>query len=621
MRETHFIQQNQAKWEEFEQLLEADEKDPNRLSDLLIQVTDDLSYARTYYPNRSIRVYLNDLAQRIQGKTYRGYRSPWQSLWRFWLEELPTLLYQARQDMRIVFWVFLLAIGIGALSTVMDPEFPKIILSEDYLATTEENIRKGDPMAVYKDENVVGMLFFIALNNLRVALISFLFGTFFGVGTLVVVLINGIMVGTFQSYFIVRGLYWESVLTIWIHGVLELAALVVAGAAGLTLGRSMAFPGTFSRLYALQRAARRGLKILLGIAPIVLLAAIFESVLTRQTEASPLLRGGFILLSLVFVWLYLVWLPRLRGQLVQLPTAATTMTEGSITPPFVWQQEGIKSSAEIFRNTMQLYRKHLGKILASGAVLSLAYGAGAYALSLQGIADAFSFSQKFSIDIFFAIDQLFFNGAVPGLVVLAGLLGAAFTVVINRIFLAERQIAYSRSFGAFGRSLLRGATGVVLILVLFVPQNTVLTLLLLPPGLSLACLWIISGQQEQRGLLQSYSRTLKLVRRRFFALTAQAISLLFISLLLIALLNSGVVGLLLQAVRFMVVLKDQDLENFGELLLLVLNFAGLLWCLALFLLNLGLHYFNLVEMMEAKWLRERISTMAVQKHIKGLVKE
>ena len=54
MRETQFIKQNQEKWSEFEQTLRGEAKDADRLRDLFVQITDDLSYSRTFYPNRSV---------------------------------------------------------------------------------------------------------------------------------------------------------------------------------------------------------------------------------------------------------------------------------------------------------------------------------------------------------------------------------------------------------------------------------------------------------------------------------------------------------------------------------------------------------------------------------------
>ena len=71
MRETSFIEQNKQKWGEFEQKFEK-ESDPEKVSNLFIQVTDDLSYARTYYPNRSVKIYLNNLSQKVFQTIYKN---------------------------------------------------------------------------------------------------------------------------------------------------------------------------------------------------------------------------------------------------------------------------------------------------------------------------------------------------------------------------------------------------------------------------------------------------------------------------------------------------------------------------------------------------------------------
>ncbi len=72
MRETKFIEQNQDKWNEFEKVLEKGTENPEELNDLFIQITDDLSFSRTFYPNRSVRVYLNGLAQRVFTRIYKN---------------------------------------------------------------------------------------------------------------------------------------------------------------------------------------------------------------------------------------------------------------------------------------------------------------------------------------------------------------------------------------------------------------------------------------------------------------------------------------------------------------------------------------------------------------------
>lgn len=309
MRETKFIEQNQEKWAEFEQILRHERNEPERLNDLFIQITDDLSYARTYYPNRSVRMYLNSLAQRVFHMVYRGKRFPKERLKQFWTDELPHLMWEERRALALAFSIFVLAFTIGLVSSIIYPDFARVILGNGYVDMTLQNIQNGDPMAVYKESKPLGMTLGIAFNNLRVALMTAVLGVLGGLGTVFLMLYNGIMVGAFQYFFIEKGVFWQSFLTIWIHGTLEIGAIIIAGAAGLVAGSGLLFPGTYRRSQAFQRSLRRALKILFGIAPIIILAAIFEGYFTRYTGTPAPLRAMFILVSLAFMLWYFVWYP------------------------------------------------------------------------------------------------------------------------------------------------------------------------------------------------------------------------------------------------------------------------------------------------------------------------
>src|ERR1700740_2740970 len=106
MKESLFIKQNTQKWNELEKHLQSDQKDPDKLSDLFIQVSDDLSYARTFYPNRSVRLYLNNLVQKVHSSIYKSRRSRWSDIVFFWKEELPKVVWESRKELTISFTVF-----------------------------------------------------------------------------------------------------------------------------------------------------------------------------------------------------------------------------------------------------------------------------------------------------------------------------------------------------------------------------------------------------------------------------------------------------------------------------------------------------------------------------------
>lgn len=404
MRETQFIRQSQEKWREFEQALNGNYRDPEQLSELFVQTTDDLSYSRTFYPNRSVRVYLNDLAQRSFLRIYRASPAPVQRLWLFWTDELPQIVYESRQAFRLSLGVFLGAILIGVFSCAMDSEFLPVILGDDYVEMTRENIRSGDPMAVYKQRGAFNMFLAITFNNVFVAFLTFLAGLLMGLGTLVILINNGVMLGAFQYFFYEQGLFWESFLTIWIHGTLEISSIVLAGAAGITMGRGLAFPGTYTRLQSFQRSARRGLKILLGTVPIFVIAGLLESYLTRHTETPDIIRALFILLCLLAVLSYFVVYPLYRQRLGRATDTSALRIPPDRDEPIDFGQ--IRTGGEALTTAFSLLRRQ-GRLLLGGLLLStLFYLAGSFLFNPLRPTEVHDWMSGFGAD-FWNLHQLY----------------------------------------------------------------------------------------------------------------------------------------------------------------------------------------------------------------------
>ncbi|MFM2286290.1 MAG: hypothetical protein RLZZ543_1787, partial [Bacteroidota bacterium] len=290
MKETRFIEQNKDKWVELERILAEKHADPDEASELFIQVSDDLSYARTYYKNRVVRVYLNQLTLKIFGTLQKNTVNHSDRFVIFWKTDLPAVMYHSRKELLFSLLLFVFCMSIGVLSSHYDSEFSRSILGASYVKTTNDNIQSGDPMAVYKDKDALGMFLYIVQNNLIVAYRTFLMGLFFAIGTVGSMMGNGIMVGVFQYYFISRGLFIDSALTIWMHGTMEIAAIIIAGGAGLVMGKGLVFPGTYTRLQSLRISARSGIKIMAGITPVIILAALIEGFITRYTELDNFIR-------------------------------------------------------------------------------------------------------------------------------------------------------------------------------------------------------------------------------------------------------------------------------------------------------------------------------------------
>ncbi|MFN8256914.1 MAG: stage II sporulation protein M [Bacteroidales bacterium] len=310
MKEVVFIKRNIDRWNKFEALIETKTgEDPDTLASMFIQITDDLAYSRTFYPNSDTTRYLNQLAANTHLKIYKNKKEDRSMIKKFWKEDFPLVIYQSHKFIFISIVCFIVAVAIGAFSASEDVDFVRLILGDDYVDMTLQNIEKGDPMAVYKQAFEVDMFLGITLNNIRVSFYAFVWGMLGSVGTILVLLFNGIMLGSFQYFFFEHGLMLESVLTIWIHGTLEIFAIIVAGAAGLILGSSFLFPATFSRLYSFKKGATRGLRIIIGIMPLFIVAGFLEGFVTRHTEAPYVLRAGIILASLAFIIWYFYFYP------------------------------------------------------------------------------------------------------------------------------------------------------------------------------------------------------------------------------------------------------------------------------------------------------------------------
>ena len=306
MREGKFLQTNIEKWKGIQ---EDNAAGPDELANQFTELVNDLGYAKTFYPQSQVTVYLNGLASSKYLSIYSNKKEKSSRIRDFFRYELPLVVRKHHRTLFYSFLVFILFAVIAAFSAAKDQEFVRGVLGNQYVEMTEENISKGDPFGVYKQEGELYMFLAIALNNIRVAFNMFVMGFFAGAGTVYMLFKNGVMLGSFQYFFFARDLGWESVLVIWVHGALEISAIVIAGGAGLVIGRSMLFPGTYTRLQSLRSGVKDGLKIMIGLVPIFIAAAFFEGFITRHTGMPVWLSLLILLASFAFIGWYFIYYP------------------------------------------------------------------------------------------------------------------------------------------------------------------------------------------------------------------------------------------------------------------------------------------------------------------------
>jgi len=306
VREGLFIKKNIDKWKQYQY---EESEGPDEMANQFTELVNDLGYSKTFYPQSKVTQYLNGLASRIYLGIYKNKKEESSRLWKFWKQELPLTIRKYHRELLYSFLIFTSFAILAAISSANDETFVRGILGDGYVEHTEENIAKGDPFGIYKKQDRMSMFIRIAMNNIKVAFLVFVSGLVLSLGTVWLLFKNGVMVGAFQYMFFAKGLGWQSVLVIWIHGTLEISAIIIAGGAGFILGNSILFPGTYKRLYSLKRGAKDGLKLMIGLVPVFIIAAFLEGFITRYSTMPKAISISILVSSFIFIVWYFVLYP------------------------------------------------------------------------------------------------------------------------------------------------------------------------------------------------------------------------------------------------------------------------------------------------------------------------
>jgi len=313
LREALFIKKNKDRWLR-NQHMPSD--NPDEMAADFTQLVDDLAYAKTFYPSGKVTTYINSQASKIYLNIYKNRKEESNRLVTFWKYDLPLTI---RKHHRVVFFsfvFFLIFFTIGYFVSLKDEGIPRSIFGDDYVDHTKENIANGNPFGIYEHGNPVLSWLSLMIHNIRVSFLMFVSGIFCGIPSLYMEASNAVMLGSFDQFFTERGLGVDFWLVVFVHGTLEITALIIAAAAGLVLGKSFLFPGTIRRIDAFKQGAKDGVKIMVGLIPVFGLAAFFEGFITRLYNDISALTTLIFALSVVFVvWYFIIYPIRLSKKL------------------------------------------------------------------------------------------------------------------------------------------------------------------------------------------------------------------------------------------------------------------------------------------------------------------
>lgn len=306
VREALFIKKNKDRWLRNQHSPSAD---PDEMAAEFTQLVDDLAYAKTFYPAGKVTAYINAQAARIYLDIYKNRKEESNRLVTFWKYDLPLTIRKHHKVVLFAFIFFLVFFTVGFFTSAQDEGMARSIFGDSYVDHTQDNIAKGNPFGIYEHGNPFFSWINLMIHNIRVSFLMFVSGIFAGVPSLYLSIQNAVMLGTFDQFFTARGFGLDFWLVVFVHGTLEITAIILASAAGIVLGKSFLFPGTIRRLDAFKQGAKDGVKIMVGLMPVFALAAFFEGFITRLYNDISVLTTIIFGLSVLFVIWYFILYP------------------------------------------------------------------------------------------------------------------------------------------------------------------------------------------------------------------------------------------------------------------------------------------------------------------------
>jgi len=278
-----FIESRRPRWERLETTIQSLERGRLSASELMgltglyREATADLARLQTFRNQEGLEddleTYLNHLVARAYSQIYRSSPPRMASLWRFFRTGFPTTFRETLPWTLLALSVFALGLTYGFVTAISDSSFVALIVPPQLIQKVEEGKVWFDSILAVKP--LASSL--IMTNNITVSFLAFALGMTFGLGTLYLMVFNGLMVGTLAGLCYTNGLsvpFWSFVLP---HGVIELTAIFIAGGAGFLLGGALLFPGDLPRKEALLKRARQAGRLILGCVPLLVIAGIVEA--------------------------------------------------------------------------------------------------------------------------------------------------------------------------------------------------------------------------------------------------------------------------------------------------------------------------------------------------------
>src|SRR5258705_832890 len=307
-----FITQHKNAWQRLEELLKLLDgaslrrlrrDEVRELSRIYRRTSSDLAIARAESRDPRLINYLNSLVIRAHGRIYQADPQGTSHISTFFVRDFPQTFRRTWRYTAVSFSVFALFSVIGFLGTKYDPEFSELVgvppsFREVYIET------KTHWWEDLNEANQVGASA-IFTNNIQVTIYTFAFGGVFGVGTLFYLAFNGANIALVLALTYRAGFGNDLVTFMVGHGVIELSCIFIAGGAGLLIGSALIMPGDLSRADALKTRGMEAVRLMMGVAVLLVLAGIIEGFIS-PAPINPRIKFGIAAITGLALYSYLL---------------------------------------------------------------------------------------------------------------------------------------------------------------------------------------------------------------------------------------------------------------------------------------------------------------------------
>ena len=309
MISTSWIDKRKRYWERLEQLLDEVQRrsirslDRGQLRELGLlyrQAAADLAVLRADTSSVHFARYLNQLLARAHNTIYAGKKTSVISILHFYRDTYPAVFRRNLNYCLIALGLFLGGAFVGTLLTLQDPDFQLKIIGPQMVETIQHRQMWTHSVVAIKPLASSAIM----TNNLSVAFTSFAAGITAGLGTIYMIVFNGLLIGVIGTACWLSGMSLQLWSFVAPHSVLELPAIFISAGAGFRLASGLLFPGVLPRKDSLVRAGREAVQLVLGCVPMLFIAGIIEAFLS-PTELAVSLKFAFAAAMFTLLVIYL----------------------------------------------------------------------------------------------------------------------------------------------------------------------------------------------------------------------------------------------------------------------------------------------------------------------------